>query len=415
MEPFLGKESFPGPSVGLTAVHGSYAGQAYFNGCIAFCNWRKEDAAALLPAELELAENTSSAPEVHPVVFTFGEQTEGATIFGGMTFPMGVSYHEFAFAIPFVKHRRGRNLHTFVPRMYSSYFPATWTGNAHYGFGKEMAAMQWQDALFVVATAAGETLFTSAVESVGDWVSGRGCDLPNFAAMRAVFTLPIVGRRSDGTFVASYFGWDFDVAQVRPARATLSIVAQLTGGLTPQTYAGLDSGTFEIRRMIWRLGRAGRRSRVGVSGRVPLQVSRIAITGQFVALTVSVPSTRPGRVGRQRIATRYERGPAGAQPRRALSIPCTSSEISTVPSKSASNATQVSTVAVPSPTSTPRINSSTATPQSRLQSPTQARPSSGGTLGLAGSPQRSSSSRSRMSSPSRSRPMRTPVPGGTHV
>src|SRR4029453_3625044 len=128
MDVFLGKESFPGPCVCAATSSGSYAGQAHFNGCIAFSNWQKEEVAAVLPDELELAVNTSAASELHPVAFIFGEQTDGATIFGGITFPMGVNYHELAFAIPFVKHRRGPYLHTFVPRMYSSFFPATWAG-----------------------------------------------------------------------------------------------------------------------------------------------------------------------------------------------------------------------------------------------------------------------------------------------
>lgn len=253
MDRFLGKEWFPGPCVDVNAFTGSFVGQADFNGCIAFCNWRKEDVAAVLPVELELAVNTSFAPELHPVAFIFGEQTEGATIFGGVTFPMGVNYHEFALAIPFVKHRRGRNLHTFVPRMYSSFFPATWAGNAHYGLAKEMATMRWQGPLFVIATPDGTMVLHASVEPAGDWAAGPRCELPNFAAMQAVFALPVVGRRTDGTYVASYFGWDFSAARVRPARATLSIDTALVEGLAPRWCATVASGTFEVQRMIWRL------------------------------------------------------------------------------------------------------------------------------------------------------------------
>jgi hypothetical protein len=253
MDVFLGKESFPGPWVCAGISSGSYAGQAHFNGCIAFSNWLKEEVAAVLPDELELAVNTSAAPGLHPVAFIFGEQTEGATIFGGVTFPMGVNYHELAFAIPFVKHRRGRYLHTFVPRMYSSFFPATWAGNAHYGLGKEMGTMRWEGPLFAVATAEGTPVFHASIEPVGEWEAGPRCDLPNFAAMRAVFALPVVGRRTDGTYVTSYFGWDFGAARVRPARAALSINAGLAQGVNPHSCATVSSGTFEVRRMIWRL------------------------------------------------------------------------------------------------------------------------------------------------------------------
>src|SRR5215468_7354552 len=172
MDSFLGKESFAGSCADRNTFTGSFVGQAAFNGCIAFCNWRREDVARVLPAELELAANTSPAPEWHPVVFIFGEQTEGATIFAGLTFPMGISYHEFAVAIPFVKHRRGRNLHTFVPRMYSSFFPATWAGNAHYGLAKEMASMRQQGPLFDVTTPDGTQLLHASVEPAGEWAPG---------------------------------------------------------------------------------------------------------------------------------------------------------------------------------------------------------------------------------------------------
>jgi hypothetical protein len=255
MDAFLGKESFPGPSVGTgtRTASGSYAGQAHFNGCIAFCNWRREEVAAVLPDELELAPNRSTTAELHPVAFVFGEQTEGATIFGGVTFRMGVNYHECAFAIPFVKHRRGRYLHTFVPRMYSSFFPATWVGNAHYGFGKEMGTMRWDGSLFTAASADGTTILRASIEPTGEWVPAPRCDLPNFAAMRAVFGLPVVGRRTDGTYVTSYFGWDFGAARVRPARAAISIVGGLARGVNPRSCATVASGTFEVRSMIWRL------------------------------------------------------------------------------------------------------------------------------------------------------------------
>jgi hypothetical protein len=253
METFLGRQSFAGHCADVTGFSGTFAGQADFNGCIAFCHWSREEAAAALPAELELADNTSPIPTLHPVAFVFGEQTAGATIFGGITFPLGVSYHEFALAIPFVRHRRGRNLHTFMARMYSSYFPATWAGNAHYGLAKEMASMWWEGAVFVVGAAHGATRFRGCVEPAGEWGAGPRCQLPNFAAVRDVFALPVVGRRSDGTFVTSYFGWDFAPARVRAARATLAIDTALADGVTPRSCRSLADGTFEVRRMIWRL------------------------------------------------------------------------------------------------------------------------------------------------------------------
>jgi hypothetical protein len=252
MNTFLTKEAFPGPCVDVKTSSVTFVGQARFNGCITFCNWLRSDVEALLPAELELPANTA-ATNVHPVAFIFGEQTEGATIFAGITFPLGVQYHEFAMAIPFVKHRRGRYLHTFIPRMYSSYFPAIWHGNTYYGLAKEMASMRWQGAVFLATASDDRLLLHAAVEARGPWSPGRTCELPNFQAMRAVFALPIVGRKSDGAYVCSYFGLDFGEAAVRPGDAWVSIDAALIGGLRPRRSHDVAAGTFEVRGMIWRL------------------------------------------------------------------------------------------------------------------------------------------------------------------
>jgi hypothetical protein len=251
MEEFLGKDSFLGPCIDTSSP--TFVGQADFNGCIAFCNWSREDVARVLPAELELAVNTSATPELHPLVLIFGEHTQGATIFGGVTFPTGVRYHEFGMAVPFVKHRRGRHLHTFVPFMCSSFFPATWAGNVHYGFSKAMATMWWEGALFIMTKPDGALLLHAAVEPAGDWVPGAHCDLPNFAGMRSIFAMPVLGRKQDGTYVQSYFGWDYSMASVRSMWASVSTETTLIQGLAQRTCTSLRSATFEVQRMTWRL------------------------------------------------------------------------------------------------------------------------------------------------------------------
>lgn len=253
MDVFLTKAAFLGPSIDVEAASVTFVAQARFSGCISVCNWPRADVEALLPMELELAASTSAAAEVHPVAFIFGEHTQGATIFGGITFPMGVQYYEFALAIPFVKHRRGRYLHTYIPRMYTGYFPALWHGNAYYGLAKEMATMWWQGPIFLITANTDALLLHAAVEATGPWSAGSTCELPNFQATRAIFALPIVGRKSDGTYVCSYFGWDFGEAAVRPADACVSIDAPLIDGLVPRRCHDVSSGTFEVRGMVWKL------------------------------------------------------------------------------------------------------------------------------------------------------------------
>src|SRR5262249_7283877 len=157
---------------------------------------------------LTLARNTI-APELHPVVFVFGDQADGALLFAGFTIPTGVTYQELGIVVPFVQHGGGPHLYSYVPRMYSTYFPAVWHGNAHYGFSKEMARMRWHHGAFLATREDGSLLLHADTEPMGAWSPGSGCDIPNFAAMRAVIALPVLGRRDDGSYLCSYFGWGF--------------------------------------------------------------------------------------------------------------------------------------------------------------------------------------------------------------
>jgi hypothetical protein len=253
MDVFLTRAAFPGPSFDGEASSATLVGRARFHGCISICNWPRPDVEALLPEDLELAANTSATAEAHPVAFIFGEQTEGATIFAGIALPLGMQYYEFALAIPFVKHRRGRYLHIYIPRMYTSYFPAIWHGNTYYGLAKEMATMWWQGPVFLITGKGDVLLLHAAVEAMGSWSPGRTCELPNFRDTRAIFALPILGRKSDGTYVCSYFGWDFSEAAVRPADACVSIDSSLVDGIVPRHCHDVSSGTFEVRDMVWSL------------------------------------------------------------------------------------------------------------------------------------------------------------------
>ncbi len=253
MQPFLDEHCFTAASDAERGFAGAFVGQAIFDGCIAFANWPRKDVERLLPPELRLAANVSATPALHPVVFIFGENTDGATIFAGFTLPLGVDYAEFALAIPFVQHGSRDGLHVYIPRMYSGYFPATWNGNLHYGFGKETATMYWDGPVFVVMSEAGALLLRAAVETAAEWQSANSCAVPNFAAMQAVFSLPVLGRKANGTWVRSHFGWDFSAAQVRPAAACVSIEAPLVKGLPRRRCEAVPGGAFDVRGMVWRL------------------------------------------------------------------------------------------------------------------------------------------------------------------
>jgi hypothetical protein len=253
MDVFLGRSSFAHAGEPCDGPPESFVGQARFSGVVSVCNWPRREVAALLPADLALAANASMAPDLHPVVFIFGEQADGATFFGNVRFPWPIRYGEFGLAVPFVMLYRGSSLYTFIPRMYSSYFPAVWHGNAHFGFSKEMATMRWEPPLFVMTSDRGRLLFHAAVEDGGDWWPATAGGPPNLGAVREMFACPILGRKAAGTWVVSYFAWDFSDSLVRATNALISIDGPILPALRPRTDQAVAGGAFEVRDMLWSL------------------------------------------------------------------------------------------------------------------------------------------------------------------
>lgn len=243
-------EGFLGDTTGAAAAGATFVGQATFNGCIAVTAWPRREVAALLPQGLEPAP-TESPADRHPVVFVFGEQTSGAVRVGGYPFPVGRDYREICVAVPFVRHVHGQYLHTFIPRMYATYLPAVWNGNAHYGFSKRMARISWEGALYLVTTATGALLLHTETDAVK--TSGSAPMPTPFHAMRAMFALPVLGRKADGSYVTSYFEWDFDTAAVDAADVAVSIEDGFLDGLGPRRCADVPGGSFAVRGMVWRL------------------------------------------------------------------------------------------------------------------------------------------------------------------
>src|SRR5262245_34463183 len=139
--------------------------------------------------------------------------------------------------------------------MSSSCFPAVGHGNRHVRSSKERATMHRRGPFFLMTAADDGRLFHSAVEGTGEWVPGTGADaLPNFTALREMFSFPILGRKPAGRWAMSSFGWDFGEATVRPVSCWLSIDAPLVPGVEPRICLGVASGAFEVRGMLWQLG-----------------------------------------------------------------------------------------------------------------------------------------------------------------
>ena len=253
MDTFLPPSAFAGSWMNHAATRPATLTEAEFNGHLVVSNWQREEVQRLLPPNIEPCINTSATADLHPVVFLFGDLTGGAMRFGGMTMSTPVNYRELGICVPFVKGRADSDIHTYMLRMYSSYDVATWNGNFHYGFSKQIARLWWQGPLFMVTTQDDRLLLHATVEPTGEWLDAEACAPPNFAALRAIFSAPVIGRKNTGAYVCSYFGWDFSAAQVRAADACVSIDAPFVDGLSPRQCFDVSGGTFEVRGMIWRL------------------------------------------------------------------------------------------------------------------------------------------------------------------
>jgi len=253
MASILSRHAFSGPALDVVAAGGSFVGQATFQGVVVCCLRPRAEIAALLPAELALAANDSATPDLHPVVFVLGEQTDGATIVGGRSVPLGIRYGEFALAIPFVRYGGGTHLHTWIPAMVSGYAPATWSGNALYGFGKRMGDVRRDGPFLLVTSEERALLLHATLEVRGAWGPAGADEPPALAFVREIFALPVVGRRADGTWACSYFGWDFAAARVRAADACVSVERPIVAGLPLGDYHDATAGTFEVEGMLWRL------------------------------------------------------------------------------------------------------------------------------------------------------------------
>ena len=253
MDALLDRRAFPGSAVDAATAGASFAGEARFSGCFACTNWARAAVRALLPRELSLATNVSATPDVHPVIFMFGEQHEGGVIFGGISIPMGVRYSEFGVAIPYVRFGGGPHLHTYVPRMYSSAYPAVRDANVHYGFRKELARLEQYGGIAALTTPAGALLWQAALEPAGPWIRSRGELPPSVAALHAALSIAIIGRKADGRYIRSFFDLEMGEALVRPVRCAMSIEAPLVEGLAPGRCYAAPGGAFEGRGIRWRL------------------------------------------------------------------------------------------------------------------------------------------------------------------
>lgn len=244
------RRTFRGSATTVASFRDDFVGDTRFSGCVAFVRWPRAAVESVLAPALELAPAVGGPLVDHPVAFVFGHQRRGAIMYAGFRLPMNVAFGEFALAIPFVRHRGGDALCTYVPRMLSSYFPAVWDGCIRYGYRKTLATMEWSGDTFLMSDESEGLLFHALRDATGAWADGRDADTL-LAPLRDAFMLPILGCKSDGRLVGAYWSWGFDEASVRPAAAHVAVERPL---LPNAPVAAWHSElTVEVRAMQWQL------------------------------------------------------------------------------------------------------------------------------------------------------------------
>jgi predicted Fe-S protein YdhL (DUF1289 family) len=243
-----------GERVRATGSQRAYVGEASFNGCIAICQRPRSEIARWLPAGTRLSDSADGECAEQVAVFLFGEQTQGTVHFAGVPLTLGIRYFEFALLVPGVSLGADRAAHTFVARMYSSYFPAVWSGNAHFGFAKELAQMGWSGSEFWVQPQGGRAILHAAIERGAEWSPASESAAAGVSMLRLLSQLPVLGLRRDGRMVRSRFEFGLSTASARAAEATLFVANSLAPGQHPGEYRAAPGSALEIRDVAWRLG-----------------------------------------------------------------------------------------------------------------------------------------------------------------
>ncbi len=241
--------AFPG-------TRASFVGEATFSGCFALCSRPRAELEAWLPTGTRLA----SDPGL--VAFAFGTHGGSATRFAGFDLRLGIVYDELGIFVPNVVRDGSTERELYVARMYSSYYPAVWNGNAHYGFAKELVEIHRLGPIYCVLGADRRTLLHARSEPRGEWRLPAPGPIPALEQVREIFALPVLGRLADGRRLRSRFRFEFGGARVRPVDVCVDVEAILAPGVRPGEYADGASGSVEVSGMIWRLTWPEKRGRL---------------------------------------------------------------------------------------------------------------------------------------------------------
>jgi hypothetical protein len=254
--PFLGPPDFAGSFV-PKPTPATTGGDASYDGNIVFTNLDRALVEAILPPELKLASN-STAPLLHPVVYLYGHPHNTSWIVAGTPILVGPHYQELMLLIPFVQSG-GSLWHTYVVRMYLDDLNAIWIGNTFFAYGKEWGTSQESGTMVTEFDQGGRAKFRTDLQITGPWQTSAqaATSLPNYSAIQTILKIPVVGRRSSGELVCSYFELNDAAATVAALQSTHQFLDPFVPGMSGWVALGslgnVPNGAVAVRNMNWRI------------------------------------------------------------------------------------------------------------------------------------------------------------------
>jgi hypothetical protein len=200
-----------------------------------------DQAADLLPAELELAPQTATPPGTHPVFFMFGRQVN---VHSHLSRWPSMTYAEFVLGVPCVQWKATghtyRGPYFFMPRLFLNRAMPIGLGYL-YGFAKELARVESVNEAYQINSLwHNQPLVADRFRRTGQ--PGLVSDFPLFQTQLEWLNQPFIGKTLLGFCRCSYFDWDFNHAQLQAIEAEVTVAQPFMPGLPPGTFAlkGLD-------------------------------------------------------------------------------------------------------------------------------------------------------------------------------
>jgi hypothetical protein len=204
---------------------------------------------AFLPAGLDLGEQRVTPPGTHPLVFLFHSFSHCQ--FSFPTLLPSMNFHEQTVGVPFT-FVRSVGPYYFMPKLYLDDRWVLMVGRTWWGFDKELAIVNADDAQYTVTSLAGRPLVSLAGSSGDEY---RAIALyPEFEPVRQMLSQPLISesRLAAGpSFTLTDFDRRWNLARVRPLRAVLDVGSSYLRGLDAGHYPSSELGSFELSAPWW--------------------------------------------------------------------------------------------------------------------------------------------------------------------